>query len=114
MWLWLGLAVAVWTYGGWWTLTYLGLPRQTATAEEACNFYVGTAPNNFGEYVRQCLADPAIEAGARQRYLSFDHELWWLQVWFWILLPIVPLLLVLGLMLARRLAKAVWRALHEM
>lgn len=77
---WIILTLRGWAYGGWWTLTNLGLPPQTATAAEAYNFYVGTAPNEFPEYVRQCLADPAIEAGARGRYLSFQREWWALHV----------------------------------
>jgi hypothetical protein len=87
---WIVVALIVWVIGAWWTLTAIGLPPQTATKNEACFFVVGTAPNDHAEYVRRCLADPAIEAEARERYLSFAREMFAMVVGFWFLLPIVP------------------------
>lgn len=103
---WIAVALVVWAIGAWWTLTALGLPPETATKNEVCLYVVGTAPNDHLEYVRRCLADPAVEAEARERYLSGMRQLFAMVVGFWFLLPIVPGVIIWLIAMAWKARKA--------
>jgi hypothetical protein len=102
-WLWIGLTLAVWAYGAWWTLTNIGMPPMTATANEACLYTgFGTPAGDAVDQARECLADPAIEARARERYLADMRFEYAVVVGFWLLLPIVPGLVIWGFAWARK------------
>lgn len=103
---WIALTLVVWIIGAWGTLTTMGLPPLSVTRDEACSYYFGTAPNDHLDYVRRCLADPLIEAEARERYFRIERELWAMIVGFWLLLPIVPGVVVWLLAIAWKARKA--------
>lgn len=87
--LWLLFTLLVWSIGGWWCATNLRWPPTTVTAEAACSYYIGTAPNDHFDHVRRCLADPAIEAEARERYLSNARDFFFLFTLPWVFAPFV-------------------------
>lgn len=90
--LWMLCAFVVWAFGAWWTVTNLGLPPQTATKNEAC--FAGYARPSV-EFVERCLADPAVEAQAREHYLADSHKIFGVVVAFWLVLPFVSGLAVI-------------------
>lgn len=103
---WLAVVLIVWAIGAFWTVINVGMPPLTVSRDEACSYYLGTAPNDHLDYVRRCLSDPLIEAGARERYLSSERQLWAIVVGFWLLLPLVPGLLVWLVVAAWKIRKA--------
>lgn len=103
---WIVIALIVWVIGALWTLTAIGLPPETASKNAACFHFVGTAPNDHAEYVRRCLADPVVEAEARERYLSGLRQIFAMVVGFWFLLPIVPGVFIWLIALAWKTRKA--------